>query len=110
MHERGLQIDREKHRQPHHLDPGLMCNRCDQRQHDERDLEEVEEESETEYSDVHEHQEAEIARRYVLEKGFDPNVSVQTPKDESEKRGVEQKEDNALTENAGNDDCFLIPR
>src|SRR5262245_59718280 len=63
MHEAGLDIGADQHAEPDEVDAQLVGNWCQERDDDERDLEEIEEERNDEYEGVDEDQEADLPAR-----------------------------------------------
>jgi hypothetical protein len=84
MHEGRLHVDRQQHAEPDEIDAELFRDRSDQRNDDERQLEEVEEEREHEDQDVDDDQEAELSAGQAGEQMLDPDVAVDAVEGEAE--------------------------
>ncbi len=92
MHEARLHVGAEQHAEPDQVDAELLRSRCQQRDHDERDLEEVEEERQHEHEDVHDREEADLAARQVREQAFDPFLAARALEHEAKGSRAEQDE------------------
>src|SRR5262245_47236541 len=93
MHERGLHVHAQQHAEPDQVDAELRRHRREQRDDDERDLEEVEEEREEEHEHVDEHQEPDLAPGQVQQQLLDPQVAVDAAEHEREDRRADEDED-----------------
>ena len=92
MHERRLHVDAKNDAEPDQIDAEFLSSRSKQRDHDERQLEEVEEEGEQEHHDVHDDQEARLSARQRHQQMLDPEMAVHAVERQREDTCTDQNE------------------
>jgi hypothetical protein len=92
VHERSLHVDAKQHTEPDQVDAQLLCHRAQQRHHDERQFEEVEEERQHEDQDVHHDQETHLAARQAGQQMLNPLRTIDPLEHQTEDGGTNQDE------------------
>ncbi|MDT4849594.1 hypothetical protein FQZ97_837200 [compost metagenome] len=92
MHERGLHVHRQQHAEPDQVDAHLVRHGGQQRHHDERQLEVVEEERQEEDQHVHCDQEAHRAAGQRGQQVLDPDRAIGGLEHQAEHRCADQDE------------------
>src|SRR5665213_3365649 len=93
MQERGLHVDAEDHPKPDQVDAEVFGGRPEQRDHDEGQLEEIEEEGKHEDEDVDEYQEADLTAGQGGQQVFNPDVAIDAVEGQREHARADQDED-----------------
>src|SRR6185295_17841067 len=88
----GLHVDAEQHAEPDQVDAELVGDRADQRNDDERKLEEVEKERQQEDQAIDDDQESQLAARQVQQQLLDPDVAVDAVEGQAENARADEDE------------------
>ena len=94
MHERSLHVHAEHHAEPDQVDAEPLCRRPEQRDHNESDLEEIEEEREKKNKDIDEDQKADDPAGQRDQKVLHPSVSIDAVEGQREGARADQDEHN----------------
>ena len=84
MHERGLHVHAQQYPEPDEVYAQFFCDRAQQGDDDEGQLEKIEEEGQHEHQDVDDDEEAQLAAGQAGQQVFDPDVAVDAVEGQAE--------------------------